>query len=83
MPKNPNDPKKKSEEQQAAEAAAFAAELASANIRKYLELHGEDKAKWVMKLIDETSAEAKKIVDASAALAAARLSKYLALKGGK
>jgi hypothetical protein len=63
------------EHQAAADAAAFAAELAAINIKKYLELRGPDHAIWV-KIIDVT-VETRKVADSAAELAVARLQKYL------
>ena len=61
------------EQQAEADAAAFAAELAAINIKKYLELHDAG-ASWVKAEFDS---ETKKVADSAAELAVARLQKYL------
>jgi hypothetical protein len=61
------------EQQAEADAAAFAAELAAINIKKYLELHDAG-AIWVR---PEFDSETRKVADSAAELAVARLQKYL------
>jgi len=66
------------EQRAEADAAAFAAELAAINIKKYLELH-EAGAIWVRK-VREFEPETRKVADSAAELAVARLQKYLQQK---
>jgi len=88
------DEQKKAELLSAGEAAAFASELANANIRKYLELHGDsgarfvmkiadEKARFVMKIADDTIAEASEIVRRSAELAARNLQEFISRDKGE
>jgi hypothetical protein len=87
------DEKKQAELISAAEAAAFAAELASLNIRKYLELQGGDQAKFVMKIApgakfvmkiaEDTREATSSIVAQAAELAARNLQEFATRQRGK
>lgn len=85
---------KRAELLSAGEAAAFASELANANIRKYLELHSDRgakfgmkitdaQAKFSMKIADETVTETSEIVRRSADLAARNLQAFIATEKGE
>lgn len=85
---------KKAELLSAAEAAAFAADFARTNIKKFLELHSGEHAHFVMKIAEggaqfnmkiaeETKDKVAKIVEASAELAASNLQEFLKRQKGE
>jgi hypothetical protein len=61
----------------AANAAAIALSLAQGNIKNYLELHSADRAKFIMKLAEETGAKHAQIVQSSVELAIAALQEFV------
>ncbi len=82
------DKKKTAELLSAAEAAAFTADFASNNIKKYLSRHSSDsavfvmkiagdQAHYVMKIANETEQEVTRIVRESAELAAKNLQEFV------
>lgn len=88
------DEQKRAELISAGQAAAFASDLANTNIKKYLELHSDvgarfvmriadAQARFVMKIADETLAEASDIVRRSADLAARNLQAFIAIEKGE
>lgn len=74
---------KNEERLEVARIAAQAADLASVNIRKYLEAHNESTnspvkpVNRVMKIADDLNSEMLKVIQASAVLAEKSLKKFL------
>jgi hypothetical protein len=64
----------------AGERAAYAAEIAAMNIRKYNELHSNTFNKFVMKVADEMLSDSAQLAEQSVEVATRNLQKYLELR---
>ncbi len=73
----------KDEELRAAEEAKMAAELAHANIRRFLDLQGERESSLIMKAHEQQVQDAARAAGAAAELAALNIRRFLELQRGR